>query len=247
LHHLRAARDLDTLRFRCDSRLNEVTRGLAAHRETERVRLADAERLLAGLSPGGVPGAEWFYDHVHLTFSGNYAVARAIVAEIESLLPERLGASATANSWPSIEECARRLAWTDWPLHAAFTDVLARLSEPPFTGQLNHTARVRSVTAMLQELSEATQSGGLDTARKSCETAIAAAPDDPWLRDELAALKELTDDLPGAETEARLAVRLLPSNGPAWSRLGQILARQQKFNEAIGAFQRALEWDTQDV
>ena len=246
-NHLRAALDLDTLRFRCDSRLNEVIRKLAVNRATERVRLADAERYLAGESADGLPGAEWFYDHVHLTFPGNYAVARAIVAEIEGLLPERLAASRDANPWPSIEECVRHLAWTDWTLQAAITDVLARVAEPPFTGQLNHAAQVQSLTAMLLDLSRVTQSGGLDAAGEFCEAAVAAAPDDPWLRDELAALKQLTDDLPGAETEARLSVQLLPSNGPGWSRLGQILAQQQKFSEAIAAFERALEWDHQDV
>src|SRR6185503_18768453 len=56
-----AARDLDTLRFRCDSRLNETTRRLAEGREVERVRFADAERAFAHFSPNGVPGDEFFY------------------------------------------------------------------------------------------------------------------------------------------------------------------------------------------
>src|SRR6202040_2187638 len=40
---LQRACDLDTLRFRCDSRLNELSRQAAAGREGERILLADAE------------------------------------------------------------------------------------------------------------------------------------------------------------------------------------------------------------
>src|ERR1039458_615956 len=69
-----AARDLDTLRFRCDSQLNDIIRQQAAGN----VALADGERALAEASPDGIPGAELFYEHVHLTFQGNYDLARAI-------------------------------------------------------------------------------------------------------------------------------------------------------------------------
>ncbi|HEX7577886.1 MAG TPA: hypothetical protein VF430_07615, partial [Verrucomicrobiae bacterium] len=46
-----AARDLDALRFRCDSRLNDIIR----QRVTGDVALADGERALAEASPGGIP------------------------------------------------------------------------------------------------------------------------------------------------------------------------------------------------
>jgi len=68
--HLAKARDLDTLRFRCDSRLNEITRRVAGGREKDRVLLADAEMELARQSPDGTAGAEFFYEHVHLRSRG---------------------------------------------------------------------------------------------------------------------------------------------------------------------------------
>ena len=51
-----AARDLDALRFRCDSRLNDIIRQQAVGE----VALADGERALAEASPDGIPGAELF-------------------------------------------------------------------------------------------------------------------------------------------------------------------------------------------
>src|SRR6185369_1859214 len=97
---------LDTLRFRCDSRLNDATRRIASNRESERVLLADPEKLFAEKSPEGLPGRDLFYEHVHLTFEGNYLLARTIVPEIEKFLPKDSGVAA---EWPSVSECAKRL------------------------------------------------------------------------------------------------------------------------------------------
>ena len=77
-----AARDLDALRFRCDSRLNDIIPQLAENN----VALADSERALAEASPDGIPGADLFYDHVHFTFQGNYVLAREIAEKVEKSL-----------------------------------------------------------------------------------------------------------------------------------------------------------------
>ena len=75
-----AARDLDALRFRADSRINAIIREVAAEQEAAGVRLADAEQSLANsdLAVGGIPGEGLFYEHVHFTFDGNYLLARAV-------------------------------------------------------------------------------------------------------------------------------------------------------------------------
>ena len=73
-----SARDFDVLRFRADSRINAVVRDVAAEQEGEGVRLVDAEQSLAksGLAADGIAGDSLFYEHVHLTFDGNYVLAR---------------------------------------------------------------------------------------------------------------------------------------------------------------------------
>jgi tetratricopeptide (TPR) repeat protein len=88
--------DLDTLRFRCDRKLNEILRRAAAGRESEGILFVDAEAALARQSPGGLPGKELFHEHVHLTFEGNYHLAWNLVEQIEKLLPETVRRSADA-------------------------------------------------------------------------------------------------------------------------------------------------------
>jgi tetratricopeptide (TPR) repeat protein len=244
--HFQAARDLDTLRFRCDSRLNDLIRKAAAGHDPDRVLLADAERTFAEKNPDGLPGQDLFYEHVHLTFGGDYLLARTIAEQVEKLMAGRPGPTAD-RLWPSADDCAHRLAWTDWDLQAAVSDIFSRLSDPPFSGQLNHAERMRRFATWLQQLAPALQPAGISQAQKACAAAVATAPDDPWLHAQLTALKRLSGDLPGAEASAQRMVSVLPSNGGGWSQLGLILAQQQQYERAVAALRRAFELDSQDV
>jgi tetratricopeptide (TPR) repeat protein len=235
-----AARDLDTLRFRCDSRLNELIRQAAAGREAGRILLADSERALAAASPDGLPGADFFYEHVHPTFEGNYLLARTIAEQVEKLLPPRVAAAGP--SWPTLSDCARRLGRTHRDLAAAVGEIMARLTEPPFTTQINHDEQMRRMAALVQ--------GPMETAAqalKVAEDALAADPDDALLRQQASALKEEAGDLAGAAAEAQRAVDLLPSDAQGWSQLGMVRVRQEKYEDAAAAFRRAFDLNPQDV
>jgi len=243
-----AARDLDTLRFRCDSRLNDLIRQTVSNCVSKQVSLADAERVFAEQSPDGLPGANFFYDHVHLNFAGNYLLARTLASQVEKLLAGKIVARAAANpSWPSEADCARRLAWSEHDEQAALSDMFVRLSDPPFTGQLNHAEQMQNLKASLEKLSSATQPAGITLARHIYELAVAEAPDDPLLREPLAALEQSSGDLADAATNAQCAVDLLPSSSENWSQLGLMLAQQQKFEDAAVAFRRAFELDPENV
>ena len=82
------AQDLDTLRFRADSRLNEVIRSVAG--AGPGVGVVDAAAVLAGESPHEVPGSELFYEHVHTNPRGTYLLARAFFRQVDSMLPPEL-------------------------------------------------------------------------------------------------------------------------------------------------------------
>ena len=243
-----AARDLDTLRFRCDSRLNDLIRQSVSNDDDPRVILADAERAFAEQSRDGLPGGHLFYDHVHLTFDGNYLLARTLAPRLEKFLPEKIAAQVPAGRpWPSEADCARRLAWTGWDKQKALSDMFSRLIKPPFTRQLNHEAQVQNLEAALNELIPATQSQGIKAAQISCENALVEAPEDPVLRGQLAALDQLSGDLAGAATNAQRAVNLLPGSSEDWAQLGVILAKQQQFEAAAAAFRRAFQLNPEDV
>jgi tetratricopeptide (TPR) repeat protein len=243
-----AGRDLDTLRFRCDSRLNGLIRQTVENYGDPRVVLADAENAFREQSQGGLPGDEWFYEHVHLTFDGNYLLARTLAPKVEGLLPGKITATVAASQpWPSEAECARRLAWSAWDQQAALAEIYARLNNPPFTRQLNHAAQVQNLQVALDKLSPATQPAGVQAAQNLCESALAAFPDDAVLRQQLAVLEQLSGELAGAATNAQRAVELLPSSEEDWLQLGAILAKQKKYEPAAAAFRRAYQMNPEGV
>jgi tetratricopeptide (TPR) repeat protein len=240
-----AARDLDALRFRCDSRLNDLIRQAGANHEREGVLLADAERVLAASSPDGLPGADAFYEHVHPTFEGNYTLARAIAEQVEKLLP-RTAASASA-PWPVMADCARRLACTDRARQLALSEILGRLTDPPFTLQINRDEQMRHWTGLARSLAPADSPAALRDAQRACDEALVSHPDDALLDQQLAELKQAEGDYAGAAAAARRSLALLPSSQECWLLLGLALAQERKFEEAAAAFRRVFELDSQDV
>ena len=243
-----AARDRDTLRFRCDSQLNDLIRKCISNFRDQQVVMADAETAFAEQSPEGLPGGDLFYEHVHLTFDGNYLLARTLAPKLEMLLSEKITAHvATSQPWPSEADCARRLAWSDWDKQAALSEIFSRLGNPPFTHQINHDLQMQNLEASLAKLMAATQPMGIKAAQNLCEQALSAMPDDPFLCERMSVLDQLSGNLAGAMTNAQHAVNLLPSSAADWSQLGVILAKQNKYEDAAVAFRRAFQLNPEDV
>ena len=141
------AQDLDTLRFRADSKLNDVIRSAAAAQPG--VGLVDAAAVFSGESAHEVPGGELFYEHVHMNPRGTYVLARAFFHQVTAMLPPEIqrGASATSPDFSqnelSEETCERLLAFTPYDRERVARLVLSKLQRPPFTNQLNHAEELQ--------------------------------------------------------------------------------------------------------
>lgn len=236
---LNKARDLDTLRFRCDSRLNELVRKVAASRESDGILLADAEHAFAAASPDGLPGWDFFYEHVHLTFEGNCLLARTLAEQIDKLLPRN-----TTAGWPTAAECARRLGRSNRDVETAITDVIGRLTEPPFTTQINHDEQLRYLT---EKAREAEAGASVADALQATQLALQMAPDDAQLYLQESELEQSAGDQTKAEEAARHSVDLLPSSEEAWSQVGFVFVQEKKFDDAVRAYQQAFDLNPTDV
>lgn len=134
------AQDLDTLRFRADSRINEIIRALAG--VDPGVGLVDAATVFAGESAHEVPGSELFYEHVHMNPRGNYVLGRTLFQQVASMLPPEIQRSAVGADVASQEDCDRLLAFTPYDRARVAGLILSKLQRPPFTNQLNHSEQV---------------------------------------------------------------------------------------------------------
>jgi tetratricopeptide (TPR) repeat protein len=169
------ARDLDTLRFRADSQINEIIRRVATASRTG-VQLLDAQALFSVQSREGIIGSELLYDHVHFTPLANYLFARAVFKEIMNIWPGADRGAARNTEPPSEAECERLLALTDYDRVRLAREMLDRLQRPPFTSQLTHLEQVRRLM-----LEASAPTGGVQDAVAEYRWAIAQHPDDLML------------------------------------------------------------------
>jgi tetratricopeptide (TPR) repeat protein len=132
--HFQKARDLDALRFRADSRINEINRSVAG--SAPGAELVDAEEVFAGQSANRIIGSDLVYEHVHMTPLGNYLLARAMFVQIAKKMPD--GHAVADADIPSEADCERLLALTPHDRVRIAAEMFQRLQKPPFTNQSNH-------------------------------------------------------------------------------------------------------------
>jgi tetratricopeptide (TPR) repeat protein len=147
--HFLRARDLDTLRFRADSQINDINRSVAS--SSPGAELVDAEAVFSKESPNGIIGSELVYEHVHMTPLGSYLLARAMFLQIASKLPPEAAHAVTESDVPSEAECEQLLAFTGHDRSRIAAEMLQRLQKPPFTNQLNHSDQVLRLMLKAQD------------------------------------------------------------------------------------------------
>ena len=125
------ARDLDALRFRADSRIQQIIRQVAQQEASHDVVLVDAAADFEAELTDGL-----FYEHVHLTPKGNHRLATLVA---EALVAQGLTpGSMASDAMPTAEKVSEVLALTPYDELELETAILRILSRPPFLDQFGH-------------------------------------------------------------------------------------------------------------
>ena len=240
--HFVRARDLDALRFRADTRINEIIREAAAGREAQGVYLVDAAKAFESnpATPHGVPGGEWLYEHVHFTFQGNYLLARTILERAGPLLPEAIRQRAAGTGPPTVERCAELLALTGWNRLRLMQDMADMMSRPPFTNQIDHAEQAAEMRRRVRELAPQTSAAALLEAAQVCAKALERNPDDFHLQANLAVLESARGNHAAAAERWRAILARCPDHVPTIVALGLELMRGGRTDAAIEQFNEAL-------
>jgi len=243
------ARDLDTLRFRADTRINQIIRQVAEGKSDRGIFLVDSLKAIEGNSPNRIPGQELFYEHVHLNFHGTYVVAREIYEQIQDLLPEEI--AKYASGYPVLLEqgCANRLAFTSWNYVKIIEGLIRKLQQPPFADQPDSFGRYLNLSNSLQTLKR--QHGGRagwQNALAQYQAALVNEAPNYHLHYNYAEFRFLEfRNLPEAEHHLREALYLCPQSAEALFFLGKVLSMQGKASDAEAYFQRGLRYQPQYV
>lgn len=230
------AMECDVLRLRTNHDINRIIRSVA-DTPTEHVRLVDGAAALESESPNGICGQEMFYEHVHLTFKGNYVLAREIAA---ALVKSGTCGTAEDKSLLSEQECAARLVYTGFEQWEGLNQLYTKmLSEPPFTNQLYHAENMDHLGGQMDGLKQAMQQQLAETT--ACyEKALAEHPDD-WLLHWRYAIFLLKGKKDPALQEQHLRKVLPWRYVPAYLQLAQALRLQGRASEAENILNRMLK------
>ena len=238
-----SARDLDTLRFRPDRRINEIIRDVATEPRSETVRLLDVEALFRAHSPFGLPGREVFHEHVHLTFHGNYLLARAIFETVEQIRSQKMDTSQAEGASALTESgCADRLAYNAWARYNVLYKVLNYyLHRPPFTHQLYHDEQVAASAKELSAREAALTAEARRQIAGQYRALIEQTPSDIWLRLRYAEFSSVQmNDERTALQQCRDVLSLVPHSYKPRLLAALSLGRLHRFREAVEHLQHVV-------
>lgn len=237
------ARELDTLRFRPGSKINEIIRDVSDNRQNEGIYFVDTVGVLEANSPNGIPGEEVLYEHVHFNFTGNYLVAKTIFKQIEKVFPAKIKLHKNNSAETLTEQqCRQYLAYTDWDKCRVGYELLNTLKKPPYVNQLNHNERIRVIEQELKYLKASLDKRSMAEAEKLYLEAIRQAPDDWFLHWGYAGL--LLNGLgnqPASVREFRIVTELIPNSYTVHNAYGNALADLGNYTAAISSIRTAVK------
>lgn len=238
--YFRFARDLDVLRFRADTKINNIIRDSGAIGKNRGIVLVDTEKALDENSLGGISGEEFFYEHVHLNFDGNYIIASEIFKQLFNKDDEK-----TLESTLTKDFCAKRLGYNGWYQYFVAATMIQWFNQPPFTYQLGNDIRKEKLNADLKKLSnfweEDLVKQQIDEYRKLLNT----YSDDWLLHNNFATILQNSGSIEEEILQRRLVIEFLPYSVEARCSLAMALGKIGKPKEAINELQQALRFGSQ--
>ncbi len=240
----RRALDLDTFRFRADTRINEIVRQVARDEGTRGVvRLVDGAESFDELSPIGTPSEEPFLDHVHFTFAGNYELSVALLRGIHEVLPDRVRARDSGRPVLSEQECAHRLVFTELDRYMLAETMAKRMGQPPFTGQVDHAEQLGRFSRELETLRAHGESGAVAQAVQEYEGALAGERPRWEIRERYAAIQKRIGNTGVAAREWEVLTRQFPQYPSFHLQLARALRDEGHYPEAAASLRTVLKYE----
>ncbi len=237
--HYKKARDLDALRVRTDGRMNDIVRQMAG-RFPKHAVLVDFEEDLAAHAVGGSPGEDFFHDHVHLNFPGNYLLARSVYERVSEFLPEIREQIESDLVGTSEDECARRLAFTPWNRQRILLSMLSRYRREPFVDKPDNAKWMAKWERELGEIESVAFDEVLEDSARCYREVIEMNPTDRVLRYFHAELLALLKDFDKAAAELTRICENVPQWLDPFVLLGNVYVQSGKPDQALERYHQAL-------
>jgi len=237
------AREQDTLRFRADSRVNEIIRAAGAGRAGDGVYVVDAEAAFSDNSPHKTAGYEFFYEHVHLNLKGNYLLAKTIYKQVEAILPGWVKSRKdNFRLFPDRAYCIKLLAYTYWDKYKITKNITGLVQKPPFINQLYNKQRVQQMKSKLKAIEDDLTDDNIEKAKLQYQRAIERDGQGWWFRRKYAQLlTEKLRDYPAAAKQYEALMEYYGHSHIPHAELGFLQIQQGNFSAGIVNDLKAIE------
>ena len=237
--HYERAVDLDALRFRADTTINQIIRNVAASVESGVLSYVDSAAEFAQTSQPFQPGWNLFLEHVHYDFSGNHILAAGIARPIVS----RVTAADDYRPLPEAE-VARRVGFPNHDTPAEIQTLLAMIQQPPFPGQSNFTRLQGFLSGKLDSVAAEVGSPGEVMQRR--QDIVRSGLADWKIHFELAVLNQRLGNSSAMYEHLDKILELYPYNRESYMKIAEAKSKDGKWREVIPHLEQSLYYTRGD-
>jgi tetratricopeptide (TPR) repeat protein len=237
--HYERALDLDALRFRADTAINQIIQKVAANVETDAFGFVDGAAAFEQASQPFQPGWNLILEHVHYGFSGNHILA----AEITRSIMSSLDATNEYEPLPG-DEVARRTGFPNYDTIAEIKNLQGMIEHPPFPGQSNYIELQTFLSDTLERLTREVGSE-MDVIQRRRDVVRSGLAD--WkVYFELAVLNERLRNRQAMYYHLDQVLELYPHNRESYMKIAGAMSADGKWHEAIPYLEQSLYYTRGD-
>ena len=237
--HYQSALDLDALRFRADTRINQTIQKVAASVGNDAFSFIDSAAAFERESQPFQPGWNLLLEHVHYEFAGNHVLA----AELSRSIMSNLAASDDYEPLPDVE-VAKRIGFPNHDTIEELRTVQAMTLQPPFPGQSNYAELESFLGEKLESVAREVGSPMEVVRRRRGVTSSGLA--DWKVHFELAVLYRRLRNPSAMYYHLNKVIELYPHNRESYMKIAEELSKDQKWSEAIPHLEQSLYYTRGD-
>lgn len=235
----RRALDLDALRFRADTKINEVIQGVAANAESGSFSFVDSAAAFEQASQPFQPGWNLLLEHVHYGFAGNHVLA----AEISRSIVSKVTAADDNQPLPEAE-VARRVGFPNYDTPVEIQTLQAMIQQPPFPGQSNYAELAAFLNDKVKRLADEVGSPQ-DVIQRRRDIVNSGLAD--WkIHFELAVLNQRLGNSSAMYSHLNEVLALYPHNRETYIKIAEAKSKEGQWHEVIPHLQRSLDYTRGD-
>ena len=237
--HYQRALDLDALRFRADTTINQIVQETAASTVGDSFSFVDNAEAFEQASQPYQPGWNLLLEHVHYDFSGNHILA----AETSRSILHSLTGSDDFQPLPKTE-VARRVGFPNYDTIGEIKNLQGMIQHPPFPRQSNYVDlqsilkdKVANVTAEVGSQREVVQ-------RR--QPVVRSGLADWKVHFELAVLNQRLENFSAMYYHLDRILELYPHNRESYMMVVEAMSKDDKWREVIPYLERSLDYTRGD-